>query len=43
MEGIKFVIGSKDLLLHPNTIEVCLDKTYSVSMQKVNHVKDRAY
>jgi len=38
MEGIKFVVGLKDLLLYPNTIEVCLDKTYSVSAQKVNHV-----
>jgi len=31
MEGIEFVIGSKDLLLHPNTVEVCLDKAYSLS------------
>ena len=31
MEGIKFVIGLKDLLLHPDTVEVCLDKAYLVS------------
>jgi hypothetical protein len=41
MEGIELVIRSKDLLLYPDTVEVCLDKAYWVSAQEVNPAKDR--